>query len=176
MHSGWCWTSSSGPSAPQLRQWRHWSWHQLEFPGRPCFLSNSPWRLKLVAKQSLPVESRLGWLSPPAEAVWLWVSKARQWCSPVAVHRYPGPWFIWLQLQTSVTCWSSSKHWRQTSGPGQKTPKLPDKLGRSNICAKTQVWNTLSFKFVCTILLANLNHHDWRSLQFLVLLLCSLFN
>ncbi len=32
---------------PRLRQWRHWSWHQLEFP-----------------KHSLPVESRLGWLSP----------------------------------------------------------------------------------------------------------------
>ncbi len=82
---------------PLLRLWRHWSWHQLEFPSKSWWLLNShgPWKLKLVVKHSLSVESRLGLTVPPAAAAWLLVGKARQWCCPAAV-----------QVSWTMSCYS----------------------------------------------------------------------
>ncbi len=79
-------------------------------------------------------QSTQPWLRCPE---WLRVSQARQWRCPAAVHLYPGPWFIWLQLQTWVNSWASSQHGRQASGPGKKSPKLQGKLGRSRIWKTT---------------------------------------
>jgi hypothetical protein len=70
-------------------------------------------------------------------------------------------------------------HGRQASGPGKKTWKRPPagKLGQSKTWAEleTQPGNFPRLKLV-HLLVTNLNHHDCRSCEFLVLLLFSLFN
>ncbi len=79
------------------------------------------------------------------------------WRGQAAVHRYPGPWFIWLQLQTWVNSWACSQHWRQASGPGKKALERQGKLGQSKTWAKLerQVWNFPRLKLVCSF--------DWQT-------------
>ncbi len=82
-----------------------------------------------------------------------------------------------MKLLTWVNGWASSQHWRQASGPGKKTPKRQGKVGwKQNL---GQTWNTSleisQGSSLCSLWWANLNHHDCRSCEFLVLLLFSLF-
>ena len=72
---------------------------------------------------------------------WLRVGQARllQWRGPAAIHWYPGPWFIWLQLRTWVKRWASSQHWRQASGPGKKNP-APRQVGPKQNLGRNTTW------------------------------------
>ncbi len=176
------------PRCPRLWQLRHWSGHQLEleFPGSPCWLRNRRSLKAQVGCKTLPASGvqagtdfRPAVAALPSGCQWVTPSRpaaSRPWLSPATVHRNPGPWFVWLQLQTWVSSWASSQHRRQGSGQGKKTQKGQSKLGRSKNWSKTQVFNSLRFKVSCTPWLASLNHHDWRSCEFLVLFLFSLFN
>ncbi len=151
---------------PLLWPWRHWSWHQLEFAGRLCWLWNSPWKLELVAKHSLPVESRLG----------LTVTDClpSSGCAAAALSDSESARLA-LQLFTGILdhdlfCCSckleltvdppASTGGRQV-GLDRKPAKRLGKLGRSKIWAETRVWNFSRFKFSCALWLANFNHHDW---------------
>ncbi len=149
--------------------------------------------MPMLAQQEMDLESSSWLLNAPCQCCpgwdWMWpqlllccpewlrVCQARLWCCQAAVHWYPGPWFIWLQLRTWVHSWASSQHWRQASGPGKKTLKRLSKLGRSklgpNLKHKFEIFQGWSS---CTLWLTDLNHHDWRSCEFIVLLLFSLFN
>ncbi len=107
---------------------------------------------------------------------WLRVGQAKPWRGPAAVHRYPGPWFIWMQLLTWYNSWASSQHGRQASGPGKKTRSAraswaEAKLG-PNLKHKSEFFQGWSS---CALWLTNLKHHDWRSCEYLILLLFSLF-
>ncbi len=54
----WPWRPARVPPRPRLWPWRHWSRHdRLEFNVGSA--RDRPWKLKLVAIHSLPVESRL---------------------------------------------------------------------------------------------------------------------
>ncbi len=173
-------TSGAGPAAPPRPA-----------PAMTSLVRTSTWisRIPILAQQETDLESSIwlwntpcqwspgwDWLSPQQLLLcpeWLRVSQASLWRCPAAVHRCPGPWFIWLQVRTwvNLNSWASNQHGRQASGLGLK--RL-GKLGWSKTWPKTHVWKSL--RFSCAPWLTNLNHHDWRSCEFLVLLLFSLFN
>ncbi len=127
--------------------------------------------------QNTPCQLSPGWdwLSPQPLLrcpEWLWICQARLWRGTAAVHRYPGPWFIWLQLRTWVNSWASSQHWRQASGPSARASWAEAKL-EPNLKQNLEIFQGWSS---CPLWLTNLNHHDWRLCVFLVLLLFYLFN
>ncbi len=105
---------------------------------------------------------------------WLWVCQTRQWRCPAAVHRHdlfgcsceleliePPAWASTGGRQVGLErkarrAWAS---WAEA--------KLGQNLKYNQEISSFQGWSS------CTL---NLNHHDWRSCEFFVLLLFSLFN
>ncbi len=132
---GWCPTSVAGPAAPPA-------------PAMTSLVRTSTliYRMPIAAQQATDLESS-SWLwntpcQPEWSPGWDWLLTQQWLCCPewlrVGQDRYPGPWFIWLQLRTWVTSWASSQHGRLASGPGQKNSKRQNKLGRSKTWAELE--------------------------------------
>ncbi len=124
--------SRRAPMTSLVSAWLTWIYRMPMLAQQEMDLESSSWLL------NAPCQSCPGWDWQSPQLLlccpeWLRVGQARLWCCQAAVHWYPGPWFIWLQLLTWVNSWASSQHWRQASRPGKKTQKRLGKLGRSKL-------------------------------------------